>query len=169
MGTIIGLEKKKTAKSGRIGMRLTNLPEASEISRSCACFNLRKAARVVTQMYDARLRPSGIRATQFTILVAVQSNQPVSVKHLAELIVMDRTTLARNLKPLERNGLITITPGEDRRVRQVTLTDQGEATLVSALPLWEKTQEEFIQSLGASRLDGLLDVLAMTVSAFRPA
>jgi DNA-binding MarR family transcriptional regulator len=150
-------------------MGSANLPEASDISRSCACFNLRKAARVVTQMYDERLRPSGIRATQFTILVAVQSNQPVSVKHLADLIVMDRTTLARNLKPLERNGLIAITPGEDRRVRYVALTDQGKAVLARALPLWKKTQEEFIQSLGASRMDGLLDVLSMTVSAFRPA
>jgi len=150
-------------------MRPANLPEASEISRNCACFNLRKATRVVTQMYDERLRPSGIRATQFTILVAVHSNQPVSVKHLAGLIVMDRTTLARNLKPLARNGLIAITPGEDRRVRHVALTDRGQAVLATALPLWEKTQEEVLQSLGASRLAGLLNVLSMTVSAFRPA
>lgn len=149
-------------------MKPANLPEASAISRNCACFNLRKATRVVTQMYDERLRPSGIRVTQFTILVAVQANQPISVKHLADLIVMDRTTLARNLKPLERNGLIAIRPGEDRRVRQVALTGRGKAVLAKALPLWEKAQEEFLQSLGATRLAGLLDVLSVAVSAFRP-
>ncbi len=143
-------------------------PDATRISATCACFNLRKTARLVTRMYDHILRPAGIRATQFTILVAIRSNAPVAIQALARIVVMDRTTLARNLKPLVRAGLVAIAPGEDRRVRQAALTTAGHKTLDRALPLWLSAQSEFTRNLGPSNLNTLLDVLAKTVGAFQP-
>ena len=95
----------------------------------CACFNLRKATRVVTQLYDEALKPAGLRSTQFAVLAATRALGPVSVNQLAEWIVMDRTTLTRNLKPLERDGLIAVRAGDDLRVRQVSLTAKGRKTL----------------------------------------
>jgi DNA-binding MarR family transcriptional regulator len=148
-------------------MAASALPDANRISATCACFNLRKSARLVTRMYDHKLRPSGIRATQFTILVAVQANAPVAIQALAQVVVMDRTTLARNLKPLVRNGLIAIYRGADRRVRQAELTTAGQKTLTRALPLWTAAQNELTRHLGASNLKTLLGALAKTVEAFQ--
>ncbi len=142
-------------------------PRATTVSASCACFNLRKSARLVTQMYDRKLRPAGIRATQFTLLMAIRSEAPVAIKALSQRVVMDRTTLARNLKPLVRNGLVAIRPGEDRRVRQAALTPEGAKVLDRALPLWEAAQAEFGRKLGPSSLDTMLDVLARTVAAIQ--
>ncbi len=141
---------------------------ASRISATCACFNLRKSARLVTRMYDHKLRPAGIRATQFTILVAIRANAPIAIQALARIVVMDRTTLARNLKPLVRSGLVAIAPGKDRRVRQATLTTAGHHTLDRALPLWLSAQDEFTRNLGPSNLDALLGVLAKTAEMFQP-
>ena len=84
---------------------------------SCACFSLRKVTRAVTQLYDEMLRPAGLRGTQFSLLVAVQMAGPVGVTRLAELTVMDRTTLTRNLELLQKQGLIEIAAGADRRSR----------------------------------------------------
>ncbi len=103
--------------------------------RACACFNLRKATRMVTQLYDEALKPAGVRATQMMVLGATSSAGPISVNRLADRIVMDRTTLTRNLKPLLRDGLIRVRPGNDLRVREVSLTAKGRKTLDRALPL----------------------------------
>ncbi len=84
---------------------------------SCACFNLRKVTRAVTQLYDELLRPAGLRVTQFSLLVAVRMAGPVGVTRLVELTVMDRTTLTRNLELLQKQGLIEVASGEDRRTR----------------------------------------------------
>ena len=85
----------------------------------CACFNLRKAARAVTQLYDDALRPAGILATQLPLLIATGRLERVTISQLAEAMVMDRTTLTRNLRPLERDGLVRTKPGKDRRVREI--------------------------------------------------
>ncbi len=142
-------------------------PDASEIGETCACFNLRKSARLVTQIYDHKLRPAGIRATQFTILVAIQANAPIAIQALSRIMVMDRTTLARNLKPLVRRGLLVIMPGRDRRVRLVRLTAKGQKVLSRALPLWKAAQAEFRHKLGPANLDTMLDVLSQTIAAVR--
>ncbi|MDJ0876718.1 MAG: MarR family winged helix-turn-helix transcriptional regulator [Desulfobacterales bacterium] len=142
-------------------------PDASQISGACACFNLRKSARLVTQLYDHKLRTAGIRATQFTILVAIQAHAPIAIQSLSRIIVMDRTTLARNLKPLERKGLIAITPGTDRRVRLARLTSEGQSVLSQALPLWQAAQAEFSQKLGLANLETMLDILSQTVAAIQ--
>ncbi|HEY9847811.1 MAG TPA: MarR family transcriptional regulator, partial [Candidatus Caenarcaniphilales bacterium] len=100
----------------------SELAKYAQISQVCACFNLRKASRAVTQLYDKVLQPSGLLATQFTLLSAIALTGSVTITRLAQELVMDRTTLARNLKPLERQGLIQIKPGQDQRTRIVTLT-----------------------------------------------
>ena len=142
-------------------------PDASQIGETCACFNLRKSARLVTQIYDHKLRTAGIRATQFTILMAIQANAPIAIQALARIMVMDRTTLARNLKPLVRRGLLVIMPGRDRRVRLVRLTAKGQKVLSRALPLWKAAQAEFRHKLGPANLDTMLDVLSQAIAAVR--
>ncbi|MFQ5520815.1 MAG: MarR family winged helix-turn-helix transcriptional regulator [Candidatus Methylomirabilia bacterium] len=140
------------------------LAKGLQIGAVCACANLRRAARAVTQLYDEALRPTGLRVTQLTLLVAARRLEPVTVTRLAEATVMDRTTLTRDLKPLEREGFIRIEPGGDRRVREVTLTDQGRKALARALPLWEKAQSRVATGLGQARLRRLLSDLSATVA-----
>ncbi len=134
---------------------------------ACACFNLRKAARAVTQLFDDTLQPSGLRGTQFPILAVVSLAGPETIGRLAERLVMDRTTLTRDLKPLEREGLVEIVPGEDRRTRTVTLTKRGHEALGRALPLWKKAQARIVEDLGEERLRSLLADLSHTVSVIR--
>ncbi len=121
----------------------------------CVCFNLRKTARAITQLYDEALRPSGIRCTQFSLMIAATKLEPVTVTHLAEVVVMDRTTLARNLEPLEKKGLMNVTPGDDQRTRIVTLTMRGKEVLSKAIPLWEKAQTHVVKGLGRRRWTSL--------------
>ncbi len=130
----------------------------------CACFNLRKTARAITQLYDEALRPSGLRCTQFSLLIAATMLEPVTVTHLAEIVVMDRTTLARNLRPLEKMGLMNVEPGDDQRTRIVTLTTRGKEVLSKALPLWEKAQDRVVAGLGQERWTSLQANLKEVVS-----
>jgi DNA-binding MarR family transcriptional regulator len=139
----------------------------SEAAGSCACFHLRRAARAVTQLYDDRLRPCGLRVTQFALLVAVRNRGPLPVSGLAELTLVDRTTLTRNLALLARKGLLRLDPGEDRRVRDVRITDLGRRALVAAIPLWRGAQREMVRRLGSKRLGGLLAGLAAAAAAAR--
>jgi DNA-binding MarR family transcriptional regulator len=117
----------------------------------CACFNLRKAARAITQFYDEALRPTGLRATQFSLLTATALLGSITVTRLAEIAVMERTTLTRNLRPLEKKGLINVSRGDDQRTRVVTITQHGKEVLSKALPLWEKTQSHIVRGLGPGR------------------
>jgi len=90
------------------------------MGQSCVCYNLRKASRSITRLYDEFLKPSGILATQLTILLGTKILQPVTLKKLSKASMMDRTTLSRNLKPLEKNRLVGVEPGQDRRERIIT-------------------------------------------------
>lgn len=130
----------------------------------CACFNLRKTARAITQLYDEALRPTGLRVTQFSLLIATTMLGSVTVTRLAEIGVMDRTTLTRNLKPLEKKGLIKVVTGDDQRTRVVTLTTRGKEVLAKALPLWEKAQARVIKRLGQERWNSLQGDLEEVVS-----
>ena len=134
-----------------------DLEQCMEIGQTCTVFNLRKASRVVTQLYEEIMKPSGILPTQFTLLVAARAWGPVTISSMAEKLVMDRTTLTRNLKPLEREGLLSVSPGkDDQRAREVSLTSKGLKKLKKALPLWNEAQRTIKQSMGESRLDQLL-------------
>lgn len=129
----------------------------------CTCMNLRKASRAITQYYDRMLQPTGLRATQFTILVVTATAGSITITKLAKRLVMDRTTLTRNLRPLEKQGLIKISAGEDQRTRCLTLSPNGRKKLAKALPLWEKAQQHFEKGLGQARFQNLLSNLSETI------
>ena len=131
----------------------------------CVCVNLRRAARAVSQLYDAALAPSGIKITQFSLLRAVERGEPVAITDLADEMALDRTTLARNLAPLERDGLVALKAGADRRVTEVRLTASGRKAIARALPLWEKAQGELGRKLPAGRVEQLRSIAAETLAA----
>lgn len=131
--------------------------------RHCACFNLRKATRAVTQYYDDVLRPSGLRTTQFSLLAVVRLLDTATISQLADATVMDRTTLARNLELLAREKLVRIRPGRDGRVREVSLSRTAKIKLNAALPLWERAQAQVAERLGAERMERMLSDLTAAV------
>jgi DNA-binding MarR family transcriptional regulator len=119
--------------------------ELVEVADGCACKNLRRSARAVTRLYDETLRPSGLRITQFTLLIAVAIGEPVPITRLADALSLDRTTLGRDLKPLTDRGLVEIRAGDDRRTRVVRLTGQGRDALGRAYPLWQSAQARIVE------------------------
>ena len=134
---------------------------------NCTCFGLRKAARAVTQMYDEALRPTGLRATQLSLLFSVVHEGPRGISELAKMLVMDRTTLTRNLKPLLDRKLLEVIDGPDRRRRPIAITAKGRDVLTRALPLWQEVQERLAFGLGRSRWRGLLGDLREAVELAR--
>jgi DNA-binding MarR family transcriptional regulator len=143
------------------------LAQIKQVGTTCTCFHLRKASRVVTQIFDEVLQPSGVLVNQLTMLIAISLAGSISITRLAQELVMDRTTLTRNLKPLLRQGLIEVKPGEDQRRRVVSLTETGEVALVKALPLWEVAQTRVIEQLGSDKWSLLLSGLSETVALLR--
>ena len=141
----------------------------TNVSEQCAFYKLRRASRVVTQVYDQFLKPCGLAPTQFSLLVALSSAGLITISRLAEAIVMDRTTLTRNLRPLEREGLVKIVPGPDRRTRAVTLTSSGKKKLLAALPLWDQAQHYMAKKLGQGQWQDLKKTLDKTVDNLKPA
>lgn len=135
-------------------------PDAYQrIASLCINTNLRKTARAITQLYDGFLQPSGLLTTQFRLLGAVASNGPIALAPLAEELTLDPTTLARNLKPLERDGFVKISVGEDRRTRMINITEKGGDALRKAFPLWEEAQAWVISQIGEDRWRTMLDDL----------
>lgn len=132
---------------------------------NCTNFALRKASRAVTQMYDQALAPSGLKVTQLPILALTGRHGPIPIARLADELVMDRTTLSRNLKPLERQGWLTVTAGADQRERLVTLTEAGQAALDTALPLWRAAQKKIHDALGGDTWERLMEDLMKVVTA----
>lgn len=128
----------------------------------CNATALRKASRRLTQLYDDALEGSGLRSTQFAILVELQrwGEQPPTVAQLAAKLVMDRSALGHNLRPLEREGLLSLQQGsDDRRRRHVVLTAQGKAKVREAVRLWEGAQRRFNEIFGAARASQLRTTL----------
>jgi len=123
------------------------------------------AARSVTRIYDDELRPSGLRATQVSVLVAIAVDEVMSIAALAKFMGMDRSTLTRNLRPLERDGLIRLGSEGWRRSRTVEITKKGRSRLRDALPLWEKAQETLRRKLGDRRWDHIHDDLDAFIRA----
>jgi DNA-binding MarR family transcriptional regulator len=137
-----------------------NLTEILDDTDACACLNLRGAARAVTQYYDELLKPSGLKITQFSVLAAVATKGPASMTAISKALVMDRTTLTRNLKPLMDRGLVQENKNKsDRRQRQISLTREGLTALSKALPLWKQAQNQLVNGLGYARWQGMLRLL----------
>jgi DNA-binding MarR family transcriptional regulator len=113
-----------------------------DVNQECLSFALRRASRAVSQIYDHALMSSGLRSTQFNLLMGMSLHQAKTLTELALWLVMDRTTLTRNLKPLERAGLITGLATMDKRSKSYALTDKGHHLVAQALPLWHQLQHK---------------------------
>jgi DNA-binding MarR family transcriptional regulator len=141
--------------------------QCSKIGKTCVGANLRKASRLISRIYDDHLRPSGLKATQFGLLVTVQGFGRMTVSRLADRAVMDRTTVARNLKVLEKKKLVVVARGMDQRQRVVMVTEEGRQALISALPFWEKAQCHIDDVLGADKSEFLVKELSTAVYMLR--
>jgi DNA-binding MarR family transcriptional regulator len=133
---------------------------ANQVPVTCMGFHVRRASRIMAQLYDAAFRPVGLVQTQFTLLIAIHLLEPVPITQLAQELFTDQTTITRNIKLLEKRGLVTSNPGEDRRVKLVSLTDEGQIALEQALPLWEQAQTEVMQRFGQQKWQTLLSLLS---------
>jgi len=141
-------------------------PEAAKKYESCNCLAVRQAARYLTQFYDQFLAPSGLRSTQFSILGKLMGYGPLSINALAKELVMDRTTLGRNMLPLQREGLIEIVAGTaDRRTKELRLTKAGVERLRAAAPGWAQAQARFEQAFGRKRSAELRTLLDDVVAS----
>jgi DNA-binding MarR family transcriptional regulator len=135
------------------------------MTQECNCFAVRSAARHVTQFYDQHLASSGLRTTQFSILSRLKRKGPMTINRLAEEMAMDRTTLGRNILPLERDGLIRIEPAaHDRRAKEVHLTPAGAKRQQGALKGWTEAQGRFEETFGPQRAAQLRSILRDVVA-----
>jgi DNA-binding MarR family transcriptional regulator len=142
------------------------LPRVEE----CTCLAVRQAARHITQFYDQHLAPVGLRTTQFSILARLKRLGPMTINALADEMVMDRTTLGRNILPLEREGLISIAPlRTDRRSKELRLTEAGLERLQAAREGWKEAQTQFAAAFGEQRTVGLRALLREVSSTDLPA
>lgn len=135
-------------KSGFADLDLTG-------TRGCASFNLKRAARAVTQAYDEALAAAGLRSTQFAVLVATARTQPVSIGELASLTLSDPTTMTRNVRLMARAGLIDVPARGPKREKRVRLTAKGTRALAKALPHWRAAQARFVGAFGGPAWKGM--------------
>lgn len=142
------------ARARRVGARDLERP------LYCLCFNLRRTTRVLTQAYDAALQPAGLTVSQFSVLSVIAVAAPIAMRRLAAWLGMDRTTLTRALRPLERDGLVQIVQGKDRRERRMALTALGRERLKAAMPHWQQAQQQAAAAFGGERGAELLSELA---------
>jgi DNA-binding MarR family transcriptional regulator len=121
----------------------------------CLCLASRRAARSITRAFDRKLRASGLRATQFTILVMLAQAGPLSIGHLADALGAERTTLTRNLALIEAKRWVQIRPGDDARLRVVSITSKGRAAVEAALPAWRAAQAAAAAAIGQTGVSAL--------------
>ncbi|MBC9879919.1 winged helix-turn-helix transcriptional regulator [Bradyrhizobium sp. INPA01-394B] len=126
----------------------------------CVCTSIRQAAQAVTEIYDRALEPSGLKITMFRVLRRAAEAVEPTISELAEIVGLDRSSLGRNLKVLERDGLVTLAGGRDQRSKVVQLTSEGRAALAAAMPLWRRVQKQIKANFG-QETDAIYRVLAI--------
>lgn len=138
------------------------------INKECCCFRMRRVSRAITNFFDMEMAASGIRSTQFTFLVSLKIFElrkaddskiklRFSLTEISKYLVMDRTTLTRNISNLKKSGFVYFVPVDgDKRVKRYLLTEKGESTLELALPLWKKAQEKFLGMVDKNKYNDLL-------------
>jgi len=126
---------------------------------NCVCFNLRWVTRAVTQFYDAEMRRHGIRPTQGTILASLMSKDSWNMAELSDWLGMERTTLVRNLRPLQRDGLVQINGGGRGRLVELAITAKGRKQIEKLAPAWKSAQSAAVKTLGEKRWSALLSDL----------
>jgi DNA-binding MarR family transcriptional regulator len=118
----------------------------------CNCLAIRQAARHMTHLYDQLMASTGLRSTQFSVLMKLERNGLMTISDLSAQLVMDRTTLGRNLLPLQREGLVSITKQlSDRRNKEIQLTKAGVKRLCAASKKWNEAQTRFEAAFGVKR------------------
>ncbi len=127
--------------------------------QNCTCFNVRRAARVITQFFDAEVGRHGIRPTQAPVLRALEAKDGWSMAELSEFLGMERTTLVRNLRPLQRDGLIRTKGGGRGGQVQLEITDKGRKVLAKLLPAWRAAQSKVVATLGEERWSAIISDL----------
>eukprot|EP00439_Symbiodinium_sp_Y106_P088728 s1_g1264.t1 len=126
---------------------------------NCTSQSLRKAARTAARHYDAALQPIGLKTTQFTLLAKIQGAGEISQNDLANKVGLDKTTMSRNLRILEKDKLVRVGEGDDRRIRLLSLSRKGERLLEKAKPLWRNAQTSFVEELGSDTWQTLTSIL----------
>jgi DNA-binding MarR family transcriptional regulator len=138
-----------------------------ELLAECACFDLRKATRTVSRMYDEFLRDQGLNNTQFSLLRLIRAEKELSISTLGRYMAMDRTSVIRALAPLERDGLIDSRPGADKRIRIVSVTSKGRKLIENAEPEWRQAQEALMKIVGEDRWREMCTLLRDTTRMVR--
>ncbi len=131
----------------------------------CNCTVLRKAARRVSILYDHALDSAGVRLTQYALLAEIDRTGPMTITELANAMVMERNGLGHNLQPLERDGLVRMEIGSDRRSRIIVMTELGRQRLAEAKPLWRRAQKRFATAFEADEINALRALLTIAVAA----
>ena len=134
---------------------------------NCVCFNLRRATRAVTQFYDSEMRRHGIRPTQGTILSSLHARESWNMAELSDWLGMDRTTLVRNLRPLQRDGLVQIGGGGRGNRVELAITAKGRKQIEKITPAWRSAQRAAVKTLGQQRWSAILSDLESAVSALK--
>lgn len=136
------------------------MTSSAGIGQRCVAFNLRRAAQAVTQYYDQHLQSSGLRISQYSLLIAISLNEEISISELGDKICKDQTTITRNIEILKKQGYITITRKEnDARRKAICLTEEGKKKLAEVRPLWEEAQTHIENELGLERLADFFQTL----------
>jgi DNA-binding MarR family transcriptional regulator len=142
-----------------------------EKTPSCALAATRRAARLLTQLYDSYLKEHGIEGTQFGLLMTIDGMGPSDQTTIAQRMGMDKTTLSRNVKVLAARGWIEMAPGEDARRRELALTREGRAVLTHARPAWDEAQRSLraaLQGLDWTKMLGAIDALSSAAERAEP-
>ena len=152
---------------------MTHLDAARAMAADCLCFRARRAARAITRAYDTALRPIGLQATQVTLMnvIALGPEGAQSMGRLSDILGLELSTLTRNLRALEKAGLVEIGRSDrDRRVRVARLTEAGKTRLAGALPLWKQAHGRIVAALGdeaAQALQVTLDATSLAMTDFK--
>src|SRR5262245_34263877 len=146
---------------------MTDESQRNELLTECACFDLRRATRAVSRMYDDFLRDAGLNITQFSLLRLICAQKELSISTLGSYMVMDRTSITRALAPLERDGLIHSRSGADKRIRIVSVTNKGRKLVENAEPKWRQAQEALIDTIGEDRWRAMSTILRDTARLVR--
>jgi len=147
--------------------KVRNEKTGGELLSECACFDLRRATRAISRMYDDFMRDAGLNITQYSLLRVISREKELSISTLGRYMVMDRTSITRALAPLERDGLIQSRPGADKRIRIVSVTNKGRKLVEQADPKWQQAQEALLETIGVDRWRAMSTVLRDTTRMVR--
>lgn len=131
-----------------------------DYTQICVCANLRKKTRVVTQLYDKLLQPTGLKVTQYSMLAHIDLQQAVSISRLGEILQLDQTTITRNINLLKQHGYVELKRDtNDARTKKITLTEKGLEKLHEAAPIWQGIQDRIIEDIGTEKYADFYDTL----------